>query len=126
LLQINLVINGLHPNGAARALAFLAPRGDSLKWKPRRRNHEDKFDWFDYRNSAIIHTGKYLKSKIGWDRNVLRATATQSGAVTVESYSLAPDGGMPGRRGKTGAPAGHPRLPAPIAQLQRFRPYSVI
>ena len=45
-------------------------------------------------NNATIHTGKDLKSKTRWDRDVLKVTTTESGAVTVESYSLAPDGTM--------------------------------
>jgi len=51
-------------------------------------------DITDSENSATIHTGKELKSKTRWDHNVLRVTNTnkQSGAVTRESYTLAPDG----------------------------------
>jgi hypothetical protein len=51
-------------------------------------------DITDAENNATIHTGKDLKSKTRWDRDVLKVTTTQSGAVTVESYSLAPDGSM--------------------------------
>jgi hypothetical protein len=43
---------------------------------------------------STIHAGKDLKSKTTWDRDVLKVTTTQSGAVTVESYSLAADGTM--------------------------------
>jgi hypothetical protein len=51
-------------------------------------------DITDAENNATIHTGKDLKSKTKWDRDVLKVTTTESGAVTVESYSLAPDGTM--------------------------------
>jgi hypothetical protein len=43
---------------------------------------------------STIHSGKDLKSKTKWDHDVLKVTTTQSGAVTVESYSLAADGAM--------------------------------
>ncbi len=61
-------------------------------------------DITDAENNATIHTGKNLKSKTRWDHDVLKVTTTESGAVTVESYSLAPDGTMmasvvrPGRK----------------------------
>ena len=45
-------------------------------------------------HNATIHTGKDLKSKTRWDRDVLKVTTTESGAVTLESYSLAADGAM--------------------------------
>ena len=48
----------------------------------------------DAQNNATIHTGKELKSKTRWDHDVLKVITTQSGAVTVESYTLAPDGSM--------------------------------
>ena len=51
-------------------------------------------DVTDSEHNATIHTGKDLKSKTRWDRDVLKVTTTQSGAVTVESCSLAPDGDM--------------------------------
>jgi hypothetical protein len=51
-------------------------------------------DITDAENNATIHTGKDLKSKTRWDHDVLKVTTTESGAVTVESYSLAPDGTM--------------------------------
>jgi hypothetical protein len=51
-------------------------------------------DMTDAQNNATIHTGKDLKSKTRWDHDVLKAIITESGAVTVESYSLAPDGSM--------------------------------
>jgi hypothetical protein len=51
-------------------------------------------DMTDAENNATIHSGKDLKSKTKWDHDVLRVTTTQSGAVTVESYSLAADGTM--------------------------------
>ena len=46
------------------------------------------------RNSTTVHTGKNLKTKTKWDDGVLKVTTTQSGAVTLESYSLAADGTM--------------------------------
>jgi len=51
-------------------------------------------DITDAENNATIHTGKDLKSKTRWDRDVLKVTTTQSGAVTLESYALAADGTM--------------------------------
>ena len=51
-------------------------------------------DITDAENNATIHSGKDLKSKTRWDHDVLKVTTTDSGAVTVESYSLDPDGGM--------------------------------
>ena len=51
-------------------------------------------DITDSEHNATIHTGKNLKSKTRWDGKVLKVTTTESGAVTVESYALAPDGGM--------------------------------
>ncbi len=51
-------------------------------------------DVTDSEHNATIHSGKDLKSKTHWDHNVLKVTTTQSGSVTVESYSLAADGTM--------------------------------
>jgi hypothetical protein len=51
-------------------------------------------DLTDSQNSATIHSGKDLKSKTKWDHDVLKVTTTESGAVTVESYSLNADGAM--------------------------------
>ena len=51
-------------------------------------------DLNDSENGATIHSGKELKSKTRWDHDVLKVTTTQSGAVTLESYSLAADGTM--------------------------------
>jgi hypothetical protein len=53
-------------------------------------------DITDSENNATIHTGKELKTKTSWDHDVLKVTNTnrQSGAVTRESYTLAPDGTM--------------------------------
>jgi hypothetical protein len=45
-------------------------------------------------NNSTIHSGKDLKSKTRWDHDVLKVTTTESGAVTLESYSLATDGSM--------------------------------
>jgi hypothetical protein len=52
-------------------------------------------DMTDAENNATIHSGKDLKSKTKWDHDALKVTTTQSGAVTLESYSLAADGTMP-------------------------------
>jgi len=43
---------------------------------------------------GTVHTGKDLKTKIRWDRYVLKVTTTLSGAITLESYRLAADGSM--------------------------------
>src|ERR1035441_1165584 len=51
-------------------------------------------DVTDSENNATIHTGKDLKSKTRWDQDVLKVTTTQSGAITLESYTLAADGTM--------------------------------
>ena len=51
-------------------------------------------DITDSENNATIHTGKDLKSKTKWDHDVLKVTTTQSGAITLESYTLAADGTM--------------------------------
>ena len=45
-------------------------------------------------HNTTIHTGKDLKTKTKWDHDVLKVTTTQSGAVTLESYTLAADGTM--------------------------------
>jgi hypothetical protein len=45
-------------------------------------------------NNSTIHSGKDLKSKTKWDHDTLKVTTTESGAATVESYSLAADGSM--------------------------------
>jgi len=46
------------------------------------------------RNSPTIHSGKDLKTKTKWEHDVLKVTTTLSGAVTLESYTLAADGAM--------------------------------
>jgi len=51
-------------------------------------------DITDAENNATIRTGKDLKSRTRWDRDVLKVTTTQSGAVTLENYTLAADGTM--------------------------------
>jgi hypothetical protein len=51
-------------------------------------------DLTDAENNATIHTGKDLKSKTRWDHDVLKVTTTQSGAIALESYTLAEDGAM--------------------------------
>jgi hypothetical protein len=62
--------------------------------------YEGASDTFFYRditdseNNATIHTGKELKTKTRWDHDVLKVTTTESGAITLESYSLAADGSM--------------------------------
>jgi hypothetical protein len=45
-------------------------------------------------HNSTIHSGKDLKSKTSWDHDVLKVTTTESGAVTVETYTLAADGAM--------------------------------
>ena len=51
-------------------------------------------DITDAERNATIHDGKDLKSKTSWDHGVLKVKTTESGAVTLESYALAPDGAM--------------------------------
>jgi len=51
-------------------------------------------DLTDAEDNTTIHTGKDLKSKTSWDRDVLKVTTTQYGAITIERYSLAADGTM--------------------------------
>jgi hypothetical protein len=51
-------------------------------------------DITDSENNATIHTGKDVKSKTKWDHDVLKVTTVQSGATTLESYTLAADGTM--------------------------------
>jgi hypothetical protein len=51
-------------------------------------------DLTDSEHNATIRTGKDLKSKTRWDHDVLKVTTTQSGAITLESYSLGADGTM--------------------------------
>jgi hypothetical protein len=51
-------------------------------------------DSTDGEHGDTFHTGKDLKSKTTWEHNVLVVKTTQSGAVTIESYSLAADGTM--------------------------------
>ena len=45
-------------------------------------------------HNATVHTGKDLKTKTKWDHDVLKVKTTQSGSVTLESYTLAADGTM--------------------------------
>jgi hypothetical protein len=45
-------------------------------------------------NNSTVHAGKDLKTKTRWDHDVLKVTTTQSGAITLEDYSLAADGTM--------------------------------
>jgi hypothetical protein len=62
--------------------------------------YEGVTETFFYKDSTgsqfggTVHTGKDLKTKTRWDRDILKVTTTRSGAVTIESYSLAADGSM--------------------------------
>jgi len=51
-------------------------------------------DVTDAGNNATIKTGRDLKSKTRWDRDALKVTTTDSGAVTLETYTLTADGAM--------------------------------
>jgi hypothetical protein len=51
-------------------------------------------DMTDAENNVTIRSGKDLKSKTRWDHDVLKVTTTQSGSITLESYTLAADGTM--------------------------------
>ncbi len=51
-------------------------------------------DSIDGESNATINSGKDVKSKARWDHDVLKVATTQSGATTVETYSLAADGTM--------------------------------
>ena len=51
-------------------------------------------DMTDAEHNATIHTGKDLKSKTRWDHDVLKVTTTQSGATSLENYTLGADGVM--------------------------------
>jgi hypothetical protein len=51
-------------------------------------------DITDSEHNATIHNGKDLKTKTSWDHDVLKVTTTQSGAITLESYTLAANGTM--------------------------------
>ena len=46
------------------------------------------------RYSPTIKSGKDLKTKTKWEHDALKVTTTLSGAVTLESYTLAADGTM--------------------------------
>jgi hypothetical protein len=45
-------------------------------------------------NNSTVRTGKGLKTTSKWDHDTLKVTTTQSGAITLESYTLATDGTM--------------------------------
>jgi hypothetical protein len=45
-------------------------------------------------NNSTVRTGRDLKTKTRWDHDVLKVTTTQSGAITLESYTLTADGAM--------------------------------
>jgi hypothetical protein len=66
----------------SRSFAYAGANGETFFYR----------DMTDSQNSATIRTGKDLKSKMRWDHDVLKVTTTESGAVTVESYSLGADG----------------------------------
>jgi len=51
-------------------------------------------DVTDSERNATIKTGKDLKSKTTWDHDVLTVKTMRSGAVTLETYTLAADGTM--------------------------------
>jgi hypothetical protein len=51
-------------------------------------------DFTDAENNATIHNGKNIKSKTKWDHDALKVTTTESGAITIETYTLAADGTM--------------------------------
>jgi hypothetical protein len=51
-------------------------------------------DFTDAENNATIHNGKNIKSKTKWDHDALKVTTTESGAITLETYTLAADGTM--------------------------------
>ena len=78
-------------------------------------------DITDAENNATIHTGKDLKSKTRWDHDVLKVTTTQSGAITLESYTLAADGTMMVSVVRPEQQADHPRLPAQVSQVRSTR-----
>jgi len=62
-------------------------------------------DMTEAQNGATIHDGKDVKSKSKWDHDILKVTTTESGATTVESYSLAADGTMVVNVVRPGRPA---------------------
>ncbi len=43
---------------------------------------------------TFFHSDVTVQSKTSWDHDGLKVVTTQSGAVTTERYSLAPDGAM--------------------------------
>jgi hypothetical protein len=45
-------------------------------------------------NNSTIRSSKDLKTKTKWEGDVLKVTTTESGAVTLESYSIDADGNM--------------------------------
>jgi hypothetical protein len=45
-------------------------------------------DMTDSQRGATIHAGKDVKSKTRWDRDDLKVTTTDGGAVTTETYRL--------------------------------------
>lgn len=51
-------------------------------------------DVTDSERNATTKTGKDLKSKTTWDHDVLTVKTMRSGAVTLETYTLAADGAM--------------------------------
>jgi hypothetical protein len=62
--------------------------------------YEGALETFFYKDSTgsqfggTVHSGKDMKTRTRWDHGVLKVTTTQSGANTLETYSLAADGSM--------------------------------
>jgi len=50
-------------------------------------------DMVDSENNATIRKND-VKSKARWDDDMLKVVTTQGGAITTETYALAPDGTM--------------------------------
>jgi hypothetical protein len=48
----------------------------------------------DGRENSTIKNGKTFKTKARWDHGVLKVTTTQADEITVERFSLTPDGDM--------------------------------
>jgi hypothetical protein len=51
-------------------------------------------DSTDSQHHATIRDGQDVKTKSKWDHDVLKVTTTQSGATTLESYTLEANGTM--------------------------------
>jgi hypothetical protein len=61
-------------------------------------------DMSDSENSATIHVGKDYKTKAKWDHDVLKVATTESGAVTLETYTLSASGVMTVHVARPGRP----------------------